>query len=59
LKIEELPGANPEQRKCYLAFFLSRIVIGTNYLSAFTSEYVNAPADTNNEIINPTKIISI
>jgi hypothetical protein len=40
-------------------FILTRTIVATNYLSALTSEYVNAPADSNNVIINPTKIISI
>lgn len=33
--------------------------LGTNYLSAFTSEYVSAPAETTMAMTNPTKIISI
>ena len=33
--------------------------IGTNYLSAFTSEYVSAPALTTKAMTSPTKIISI
>ena len=42
-----------------LGNILTRTIVDTNYLSAFTSENVKAPADTNNVIINPTKIISI
>jgi hypothetical protein len=40
-------------------FILTHTIVTTIYLSALTSEYVKAPADTNNVIINPTKIISI
>jgi hypothetical protein len=35
------------------------VVAITNYLSAFTSEYVSAPAETSKDMTNPTKIISI
>jgi len=41
-------------------FFLHSFAFsGTLHLSAFTSENVNAPADIANDMINPTKIISI
>jgi len=40
-------------------FFKSLLLAIKLHLSAFTSEYVKAPADNTNDRINPAKISSI